>query len=69
MSVTPSVGDRPSSSDEFEPANHYLLQAERFSRLVLGEEVPSWPLENARDIAATIDALVASTRGDTWCPL
>ena len=32
-----SVGDHPSSSYAFEPANHYLLQAERFSRFVLGE--------------------------------
>jgi predicted dehydrogenase len=46
-----SVGDHPPSTYEFEPANHYLLQAERFSRFVLGDPVPTWPLENARDIA------------------
>ena len=66
---TTSVGDHPSSSYTFEPANHYLLQAERFSRFVLGEAVPNWPLENARDIACTIEALFASARSGSWCSL
>lgn len=66
---TTSVGDHPTSSYEFEPANHYLLQAERFSRLVLGADVPSWPLENARDIAQTIEAVFSSASAGSWCSL
>ena len=66
---TTSVGDHPSASYAFEPANHYLLQAERFSRFVLGEPVPNWPLENARDIACTIEALFTSARSGSWCSL
>ncbi len=66
---TTSVGDHPTSTFVFEPANHYLLQAERFSRFVLGDAVPSWSLENARDIACTVEALFASARSDGWCAL
>jgi predicted dehydrogenase len=66
---TTSVGDHPTSSYTFEPADHYLLQAERFSRFVLGDAVPSWPLENARDIARTIEALFESARSGGWCAL
>ena len=64
-----SVDDHPNSSYEFEPANHYVLQAERFSRFVLGADVPSWPLENARDIAQTIEAVFSSARAGSWCSL
>jgi predicted dehydrogenase len=66
---TTSVGDHPTSTHVFEPANHYLLQAEQFSRSVLGDAVPSWPLENARDIARTVEAFFASASSGGWCAL
>ena len=31
----------------FQPVNQYTLQVERFSRLLLGHDVPSWPIEDA----------------------
>ena len=39
-----SAGAFPTATYTFEPVNHYLLQVERFSRLLLGELVPSWPI-------------------------
>ena len=34
-----------------------------------GIAVPNWPLENARDIACTIEALFTSARSGSWCSL
>jgi len=61
-----SVGAFPSTTYTFEPANHYLLQSERFSRRLLGQPVPSWPIEDALNTLRTIEALFASAREDGW---
>lgn len=61
-----SVGAFPSATYTFEPTNHYLLQVERFSRLLLGQSVPSWPIEDALNTLRTIEALFASARQDSW---
>jgi predicted dehydrogenase len=61
-----SVGAFPTETHDFEPANHYLLQVERFSRLVLGESVPSWPIEDALDTMRVLESLFASAREGGW---
>jgi predicted dehydrogenase len=61
-----SVGAFPSATFSFEPANHYLLQVERFSRRLLGDAVPGWPIEDALDTMRTIEALFASARRGAW---
>lgn len=61
-----SVGSFPTATYTFEPVNHYLLQVERFSRLLLGDKVPSWPIEDALDTLRTIEALFASGRQGGW---
>jgi predicted dehydrogenase len=53
----------------FDPANHYTLQVERFSRYVRGDEVPSWPIEDALRTLAIIEALFASAKGGSWVNL
>ena len=64
-----SVGAFPTASYTFEPVDHYLLQVERFSRLLLGQAVPSWPIEDALDTLRTIEALFASARQGNWQPV
>ena len=61
-----SVGAFPTATYTFEPVNHYLLQVERFSRLLLGQQVPSWPIEDAANTLRIIEALFASARQDGW---
>lgn len=61
-----SVGAFPTATYTFEAVNHYELQMERFSRLLLGEPVPSWPIEDALDTLRTIEALFASAKKDGW---
>jgi predicted dehydrogenase len=61
-----SVGSFETRTVTFEPVDHYALQVERFSRLVRGEDVPSWPLEDALTTLETIRALFASARGGGW---
>jgi predicted dehydrogenase len=61
-----SVGAFPTTTFTFEPANHYALQVERFSRLLLGEPVPHWPIEDALATMRTIEALFASARQGAW---
>jgi predicted dehydrogenase len=61
-----TVGAFASSSFAFEPVNQYMLQVERFSRKVLGEDVQSWPIEDALSTMRTIDALFASGRSGGW---
>ena len=65
---TTSAGAYPTSTHEFPPLNQYQLQADRFSRFVLGQQVPAGPLEDARDTARTINALFASARNGTGTP-
>jgi predicted dehydrogenase len=61
-----SVGAFATHTYSFDPANHYLLQVERFSRKLLGQNVPSWPIEDALATLRTIEALFASARNNTW---
>ena len=61
-----SVGSFPTATFAFEPVNQYPLQVERFSRLLLGHDVPSWPIEDALATLRTIEALFASGRSGGW---
>jgi predicted dehydrogenase len=61
-----SVGSFPTETVSFEPVDHYALQVERFSRLVRGEDVPTWPIEDALVTLETIHALFASARDGGW---
>jgi predicted dehydrogenase len=61
-----SVGALPTQRFEFAPADHYLLQIERFSRLLLGHAVPAWPIETALDTLRVIEALQESARSGAW---
>jgi hypothetical protein len=49
-----AVGSFPSATYTFEPANHDVLQVQRFSRLLVGEAVPTWPIEDAQDSWQTL---------------
>jgi hypothetical protein len=64
-----SFGGFETSTVSFEPVNQYMLQAERFSRFLLGEPVPTWPIEDARSTLQIIDALFESARKDRWVPV
>ena len=61
-----SAGSLPTRTWTFEPVNQYALQFERFSRSVLGERVPSWPVEDAATTLRVIEALFASAREGRW---
>jgi predicted dehydrogenase len=61
-----AVGSFPTRTISFEAVNQDLRQFERFSRLLLGDEVPSWPIEDAFATLRTIDALFESARTDSW---
>ena len=61
-----SVGTIPTTVLEFEPVNQYALQIERFSRRVLGADVPAWPIEDALGTLRAIEALFASARSNGW---
>jgi predicted dehydrogenase len=61
-----TVGSLPSSTFRFEPMNHYALEVDRFSRLLLGHNVPSWPIEDAMQTLRTIEALFESAKKGGW---
>jgi predicted dehydrogenase len=61
-----TVGSLPNTTFRYEPANHYALEVDRFSRLLLEQDVPSWPIEDAVHTLRTIEALFESTRSGTW---
>jgi predicted dehydrogenase len=61
-----SVGGIPTATFDFEPVNQYLLQVERFSRLLLGEPVPAWPIEDALMTSRILEALFESVRCTGW---
>ncbi len=63
---TTSVGCLPTGTFSFDPVNQYAAQVERFSRLLLGNPVPSWPIEGALDTLRTIEALFESARSARW---
>jgi predicted dehydrogenase len=64
-----SVGSLPTSTYEFLPVNQYLEQVERFSRLLLGHPVISWPIEDALATTRIIEALLVSAASSIWQPL
>ncbi len=64
-----AVGNFETSALTFEPANHYVLQIERFSRYVAGEKVQTWPIEDARTTLRIIEALFESARTGQWQPV
>ena len=66
LSDASTVGSLPTSTFNFEPMNHYALEVDRFSRLLLGYDVPSWPIEDAVRTLRTIEALFKSGRTGTW---
>jgi predicted dehydrogenase len=61
-----SVGSFPTTTYAFEAVNQYTLQFERFSRVLQGADVPSWPIEDARTTLRIIEALFASARDGGW---
>jgi len=61
-----SVGAVPTTVHEFPPVNQYALQIERFSRRILGANVPAWPIEDALATLRTIEAVFASARDGAW---
>ena len=61
-----SVGSFPTRTLAFEPVDQYVLQVERFSRLVRGEAVRTWPVEDALSTLETIQALFDSARDGSW---
>jgi predicted dehydrogenase len=69
------VGDQTShgtfetAAFPFDAVNQYALQIDRFSRHLLGEEVPVWPIEDARITLTVIEALFASANTGTWVSL
>jgi predicted dehydrogenase len=63
---TTSVGSLPTETLSFEPVNQYALQVERFSRRLLGDPVPTWPIEDALGTLRAIEAIFASARDGCW---
>jgi hypothetical protein len=61
-----SVGSLPTATFSFEPVNQYALQVERFSRRLLGDAVPTWPIEDALGTLHAIEALFESARQHCW---
>ena len=61
-----STGSLPAREIELPAVNQYGLQAERFSRLVRGEEAVRFPLETAVANMCVIDALFRSAATGQW---
>jgi predicted dehydrogenase len=61
-----SYGNVPTREWTFEPVNQYALQTERFSRLLQGETVASWPLEDAQRTLRIVEALFRSGATGRW---
>lgn len=66
MGDATSVGATPTETFTFEAVNQYMLHVERFSRLLLGQDVPSWPIEDALVTLRIIEALFDSARQGGW---
>jgi predicted dehydrogenase len=47
-------------------SNQYTIQADRFSRAILGEADQALPLEDSLANMRVLDALFASARSGTW---
>ena len=63
---TASLGGLPAREEAFNAVNQYQLQAERFSRLVRGQKVEAFPIENAVANMKVIDALFRSGKSKNW---
>lgn len=61
-----SIGSFPTQTFKFDVVNQYGRQVERFSRLILGEKVATWPIEDSLLILRTIEALFDSARTGSW---
>jgi len=66
MGDATSVGAIPTKTFTFEPVNQYALQVERFSRFLLGQVVPTWPIEDALVTLRIVEALFESARQGVW---
>ena len=64
-----SVGAVPTEILRFDPVNQYMLQIERFSRLISGETAATWPIEDALLSLTIIEQLFASVRSGSWSPI
>jgi predicted dehydrogenase len=61
-----SIGGFETTAFTFEPVNQYTLQAERFSRHLLGDHVQTWPIETAATTLSIVEALFDSARNGGW---
>jgi predicted dehydrogenase len=61
-----SIGAFETSSFTFKPVNQYTLQGERFSRYLLGDDVPVWPIETAATTMQIITAIFQSATTGRW---
>jgi predicted dehydrogenase len=61
-----SVGANPTTRELFPPVNQYALQINRFSRLVQGEAVKSWSLEDTLLSITIIERLFQSAEEESW---
>ena len=61
-----SVGAFPSERFEFEPVNQYVAQIERFSRVLLGQAAPVYPIEQSLLTLRTIEALFGAAKAGEW---
>ena len=52
--------------EEIPPCDQYTLQGDEFSRVVLGDKRPDWPLEDAVANMKVIDAIFRSVESDRW---
>ena len=61
-----ALGGLHTKETTFPAVNQYLLQSERFSRLVRGEPARAWPIENGVNNMKVIDALFRSGQSQRW---
>ena len=59
-------GPHAKETISIERVNQYTLQGDRFSRLIRGEDIEQWPLENAVANMRIIDALFRSAESQRW---
>ena len=64
-----SVGAFATEIHEFPAINQYELQIERFSRLVAGQSVQHWPIEDSLLTLEVIEGLFRSVREGAWVDL
>jgi predicted dehydrogenase len=64
-----SVGNLATHTRTFAPTNQYQLQIDRFSRLLLAEDVPAWPIEDALLTMEIIAAVMKSADEAKWITL